>query len=138
MGSICMGMCQSRVMLPRVRWNKAKHHNIEWTLGEAGSPEEAAWVQRMKDTLQCPDCAGELVWTNTGGHASQNSGSFDRIDCNIGYHEGNVRLTCTQCNQRKSNSPVDEWVGLLEVRVKKGIIECVDPILKRHNDLLTR
>ena len=107
----------------------AKERGIEWGLGESGTPEEDAWIERMERTTHCPDCAGEIKWFQIGNGTRNDSGSFDRIDSNVGYREGNVRITCRICNVRKSDSPVDEWVGLLEVRIRNGIISCVDETL---------
>ena len=58
--------------------------------------------------------------------AKNESASFDRIDSNGDYTKENVRIVCFRCNRKKSDHPVDEWVGLLKVRVEKGIIEQVD------------
>ena len=71
----------------------------------------------------------DIKWFQIGNGTGNDSGSFDRIDSNVGYREGNVRITCRICNVRKSDSPVDEWVGLLEVRIRNGIISCVDETL---------
>jgi hypothetical protein len=108
--------------------SRAKALGIEWGLGESGTPEEDAWIERMECTTHCPDCSCEIKWYQRGAR-NKDSGSFDRIDSNIGYVEGNVRITCTGCNTLKSYSPVDEWVGLLEVRIEKGIIACIDEAL---------
>ena len=109
---------------------RAKRYGIEFTL------DQSIWIPIMEATKHCPDCAVCIVWRqksvevkNGSGTAQPSSGSFDRIDPSLGYVEGNVRCTCMECNARKNNSPVDEWVGLLKVRVEKGIIEEVDPRL---------
>ena len=57
------------------------------------------------------------------------SASFDRIDSDEDYTKENVRIVCFHCNRQKQDSPVDEWVGLLKVRIEKGIIERVDESL---------
>ena len=108
--------------------SRAKKAGTEWSLGEARTPEEAIWHKRMERVTHCPDCACEIKWYQQG-HMNPDSGSFDRIDSNVGYVEGNVRITCRLCNARKQDSPVDEWVGQLDVRIRKGIISCVDEIL---------
>lgn len=107
---------------------RAKSKGIEFSL------DEALWLHRMKHTTHCPDCAGKIFWHKSSGTGtgSKDSGSFDRIDPKIGYREGNVRITCSHCNQRKNDSPVDEWVALLEKRIEKGIIEEVDPRLTEY------
>ena len=69
-----------------------------------------------------------MVWYSEGGKKFE-SASFDRIDSDGDYTKENVRIVCRHCNVRKNDSPVDEWVGLLKVRVEKGIIEEVDPRL---------
>ena len=113
--------------------SNAKKAGIEFTLGESESPEEAAWVLKMKNIKNCPDCNVEMVWWQLQSISrNENSGSFDRIDPSKGYHDDNVRLGCNSCNTRKSSSPVVEWVGLLEVRVRLGIIKEVDPILVEY------
>ena len=100
----------------------------KWLLGEAGTPEAKAYIEYLQTITHCPDCAKKLVWYSEG-KMNPDSASFDRIDSNGDYTKENVRIVCRECNVRKNDSPVDEWIGLLEVRVKKGIIPCVDEAL---------
>ena len=97
----------------------------KFLLGEAGTPEAEAYIEYLKTITHCPDCAKEMVWYSEG-RTNLDSASFDRIDSNGDYTKENVRIVCRHCNIRKSDSPVDEWIGQLEKRVLKGIIESVD------------
>jgi hypothetical protein len=100
----------------------------KWLLGDARTPEAEAYIEYLKTITHCPDCAKELVWFSEGKN-NLDSASFDRMDSDGDYTKKNVRIVCRHCNQRKNDSPTDEWVGQLEVRIKKGIIEEVDPML---------
>ena len=101
----------------------------KWLLGEARSPEAEAYIEYLQTITHCPDCSKEMVWFSYSYRNNPDSASFDRIDSNEDYTKKNVRVVCRHCNQQKNDSPVDEWVGLLKVRVEKGIIEEVDPKL---------
>ena len=98
----------------------------KFLLPEPGTPEYEPYIEYLKTITHCPDCAKELVWY---GKNNNESASFDRIDSDEDYAKENVRIVCKGCNRRKQDSPVDEWVGLLKVRVEKGILEEVDPRL---------
>jgi len=110
----------------------AKKAGVEFTLGESGSSEEALWIDKMKSIKHCSDCNIEISWYQGMEKRNCNSGSFDRIDSNIGYVNGNVRLSCNKCNTQKGDLELDEWIAVLEVRVKKGIIKEVDPALVKY------
>lgn len=115
--------------------HKAKYHGIEFNLGERGSSGEKAWIAKMEKTTSCVDCGQEIsayAPKESNGAPRKNSMSFDKINPNIGYVEGNTRLVCYECNTRKSTSPVDEWMGQLEVRIRKGMIQEIDPDLVRY------
>ena len=100
----------------------------KFLLGEAKTPEAEAYIEYLKTITHCPDCAKELVWFSEG-MGNPDSASFDRIDSDEDYTKENVRIVCFHCNKRKQDSPVDEWIGLLKVRIEKGIIERVDECL---------
>jgi len=97
----------------------------KWLLGEAGTPEAEAYIKYLQTITHCPDCSKELVWLSEVIN-NPDSASFDRIDSDGDYTKENVRIVCSQCNTQKNNLPVDEWVGVLKVRIEKGIIEDVD------------
>jgi len=107
-----------------------KEGNCKFLLGEAKTPEAEAYIKYIQTITHCPDCSKELIWyAYGGGKWNPDSASFDRIDSDEHYTKKNVRIVCRHCNVRKNDSPVDEWVGLLKVRIEKGIIEEVDPML---------
>ena len=112
----------------KLRNNVNKRGKCKFLLGEAGTPEAEAYIEHLQTITHCPDCAKELVWFSEGKN-NPDSASFDRIDSDEHYTKENVRIVCKHCNAQKQDSPVDEWVGLLKVRVEKGIIEEVDPRL---------
>ena len=115
--------------------SKAKRAGIEFNLGESGSSGEKAWIANMEKTTSCVDCGQDIhvhAPKSRNGSATRDSMSFDKINPNIGYVEGNVRLVCHECNTRKSTSPVDEWMGQLEVRIRKGMIQEIDSDLVRY------
>ena len=111
-----------------LRGRVKKKGKRKFLLGEAKSPEAEAYIKYLQTITHCPDCAKELVWFSVGLN-NPDSASFDRIDSDGDYTKENVRVVSRHCNQQKNDSPVDEWVGLLKVRVEKGIIEEVDPRL---------
>ena len=108
------------------RSNVKRDGTYKWHLGAAGTPEAEAFIEHWKTVIHCPDCGKELECLSD---KRAKSSSLDRIDSNGDYTKENVRVICDVCNTRKSSSPVDEWVGLLEVRIRKGIIPKVDPRL---------
>ena len=115
--------------------SKAKKLGIEFNLGEKGSSGEKAWIAKIKKTTSCVDCGQEIhlyAPEESNGAPRNNSMSFDKINPNMGYVEGNTRLVCHECNTRKNTSPVDEWMGQLEVRIRKGMIQEIDPDLVRY------
>ena len=103
----------------------------KWFLGKAKTPEAEAYIEYLKTVTHCPDCTKKLVWYSKK-IMDKDSASFDRMDSDGHYTKENVRIVCWHCNSQKSDSPADEWVGLLEVRVKKGIIKEVDPALVEY------
>ena len=117
---------QHRTALNMLRFSVKRVGKRKFLLGEAGTPEAEAYIKYLETITHCPDCAKELVWHGANNHESA---SFDRIDSAGDYTKENVRVVCKHCNVKKSDHPVDEWVGLLKVRVEKGIIEEVDPRL---------
>ena len=117
-----------RAALNELRSKVKRKGKRKFLLGEAGTPEVKAYIKYLETITHCPDCAKELIWYSEGGKKND-SASFDRIDSKGNYTKENVRIVCSHCNTNKSDSPVDEWVGLLKVRVEKGIIEEVDPRL---------
>ena len=114
-----------RTAFGKLRNNVKKRGKRKFLLGEAGTPEAEAYIKYLQTITHCTDCAKELVWYSGGDNIFE-SASFDRIDSNGHYTKENVRIVCKKCNVRKSDSPVDEWVGALKVRIEKGIIEEVD------------
>ena len=114
-----------RTAFNELRANVKKKGKRKFLLGEAKTPEAEAYIKYLQTITHCPDCSKEMVWLSWGGKKNE-SASFDRIDSNGNYTKENVRIVCSQCNTKKSDHPVDEWVGLLKVRVRKGIIEQVD------------
>lgn len=112
----------------RIKKNKTirlgKH---EWKL------DEEEWVNKMKSLTNCPDCGVDVLWFQkaipSNGGSKLNSGSLDRIVCNLGYVEGNVRLTCFGCNTQKGTLLTDEWIAVLKCRIKRGIIKGIDEAL---------
>ena len=117
-----------RTAFLKLRSRVKRKGKYKFLLGEAKSPEAEAYIKYLQTITHCPDCSKELVWLSEVIN-DLDSASFDRIDSDGDYTKENVRIVCKQCNTQKSNSPVDEWVGLLKVRVRKGIIEEVDPRL---------
>ena len=117
-----------RTAFATARWRVKNRSKYEWFLGEAGTPEAEAYIEYIQTITHCPDCAKELVWLSDKVN-DLNSASFDRIDSNGDYTKENVRIVCLHCNQRKRDSPVRQWIGLLKVRIEEGIIEEVDPRL---------
>ena len=97
----------------------------KFLLGEARTPETEAYIKYLQTITHCPDCSKEMVWLSEVSN-NPDSASFDRIDSDGDYTKENVRIVCKHCNAQKQDSPVDEWVGLLKVRIEKGIIEDVD------------
>jgi hypothetical protein len=122
---------QHRTALNNLRYRVKKVGKYKFLLGEAGTPETEAYIEYLKTITHCPDCAKGVVWFSYG-KMNPDSASFDRIDSYGDYTKENVRGVCNCCNRRKQDSPVDEWVGLLEVRVKKGILKEVDPTLIKY------
>jgi len=104
----------------------------KFLLGEAGTPEAEAYIKYLETITHCPDCDKKLLWYAAQRGGNNDSASFDRIDSDRDYTKENVRVVCKACNTKKSNHPVDEWVGLLKVRVEKGILEEVDPRLTEY------
>ena len=117
-----------RTALNTLRGSVKRTGKRKFLLGEAGIPETEAYIEYLQTITHCTDCSKELVWYSEGSN-NPDSASFDRIDSDGHYTKENVRIVCVHCNKQKSDSPVDEWVGLLKVRVEKGIIEEVDPRL---------
>tara|TARA_R110000868_G_scaffold16081_1_gene72757 strand:- start:1219 stop:1848 length:630 start_codon:yes stop_codon:yes gene_type:complete len=117
-----------RHALNAIRSNVKKRGNRKFLLGEAGTPEAEAYIEYLETITHCTDCVKELTWFSEGGKKFE-SASFDRIDSNGDYTKENVRIVCSQCNSQKNDLPVDEWVGVLKVRIEKGILEEVDPRL---------
>ena len=115
-----------RSALKVLRANVKRRGKRKFLLGEAVTPEAEAYIKYLQTITHCPDCAKEMVWYARGGKWNRDSASFDRIDSDEHYTKKNVRIVCRHCNVRKNDSPVDEWVGLLKVRIEKGIIEEVD------------
>ena len=114
-----------RCALNGLRTKVKRKGKRKFLLGEAGTPEAEAYIEHLKTITHCTDCSKELVWFSEGKNNRQ-SASFDRIDSDEHYTKENVRIVCFHCNVQKQDSPVDEWVGLLKVRIEKGIIEEVD------------
>jgi hypothetical protein len=114
-----------RAAFNELRKSVKRKGKYKFLLGEAKTPEAEAYIKYLQTITHCPDCLKELVWYSEGGKKNE-SASFDRIDSNGNYTKENVRIVCFCCNRKKSDHPVDEWVGLLKVRVEKGIIEQVD------------
>ena len=114
-----------RCALNGLRNNVKRKGKRKFLLGEAGTPEAEAYIEHLETITHCPDCSKEMVWYSEGKNNRQ-SASFDRIDSDEHYTKENVRIVCVRCNKQKQDSPVDEWVGLLKVRVEKGILEEVD------------
>lgn len=117
-----------RHALNALRNRAKKRGKRKFLLGEAKSPEAEAYIEYLQTITHCPDCSKEMVWLSEVIN-NPDSASFDRIDSDEHYAKENVRIVCFRCNTQKQDSPVDEWVGLLKVRVEKGIIEEVDPKL---------
>jgi hypothetical protein len=117
-----------RTAFGKLRNNVKTRGKRKFLLGEAKTPEAEAYIKYLQTITHCPDCSKEVIWYSEGGKKFE-SASFDRIDSDGDYTKENVRIVCRHCNVRKNDSPVDEWVGLLKVRVEKGIIEEVDPRL---------
>ena len=115
---------QHRTAFGKLRNRVKKRGKYKFLLGDAGTPEAEAYIKYLQTITHCPDCSKELVWYSEG--ANKDSASFDRIDSDEHYTKENVRIVCYHCNRQKNDSPVDEWVALLEKRVEKGIIEEVD------------
>ena len=120
-----------RNALNALRYRVTKRGKCKFLLGEAGTPEAEAYIAYLQTLTHCPDCDKKLLWYARGKN-NPDSASFDRIDSNGHYTKENVRVVCISCNSQKSNSPVDEWVGLLEVRVRKGILKDVDSRLTEY------
>ena len=114
-----------RTAFGKLRNNVKKKGKRKFLLGEAGTPEAEAYIEYLQTITHCPDCSKEVIWYSEGKNNRQ-SASFDRIDSDVDYTKENVRIVCVRCNKQKQDSPVDEWVGLLKVRIEKGIIEEVD------------
>ena len=96
---------------------------LEFTL------DQDRWVRLLKETNTCVDCNGSMTCTAENRNETT---SFDKIDPTKGYLENNTRLICVKCNAQKSDLSPDEWNAVLEVRVRKGIIEEVDPRLTEY------
>jgi len=120
-----------RTAFSQVRRRVRRQGRCKFLLGEARTPEAEAYIKYLQTITHCPDCSKEMVWYSEGCN-NLDSASFDRIDSDADYTKKNVRIVCVHCNKQKQDSPVDEWVGLLEVRVRKGIIEEVDPRLTEY------
>jgi hypothetical protein len=117
-----------RSVFVKLRARVKREGKYKFLLGGDGTPEAKAWIGYLKTITHCPDCAKDLVWLSVVKN-NPDSASFDRIDPGGDYTKENVRIVCVHCNSRKRDSPVDEWVGLLEARIRKGIIACVDEAL---------
>jgi hypothetical protein len=113
-----------RTVFTNLRKNVKKKGKRKFLLGEAKTPEAEAYIKYLQTITHCPDCSKEVIWYLEGGGGG--SASFDRIDSDGDYTKENVRIVCFHCNKQKSDSPVDEWVALLEKRIEKGILEEVD------------
>lgn len=118
-----------RTAFSHLRKRVKREGKYKFLLGEARTPEAEAYIKYLQTITHCPDCAKEMVWFSVGKMMNPDSASFDRMDSDGDYIKENVRIVCRHCNARKNDSPVDEWVGQLEVRVRKGIIECIDETL---------
>ena len=114
-----------RTAFGKLRNNVKKKGKRKFLLGEAKTPEAEAYIKYLETITHCTDCAKELVWFSEGKNNRQ-SASFDRIDSDEHYTKENVRIVCFHCNVQKGDLLVDEWVGLLKVRIEKGILEEVD------------
>ena len=117
-----------RTALCALRGRVKKRGKRKFLLGEAGTPEAEAYIEYLQTITHCTDCSKELVWYSESKN-NPDSASFDRIDSDEHYTKENVRIVCVRCNAQKGDLLVDEWVGLLKVRIEKGIIEEVDPRL---------
>ena len=116
-----------RTAFTHLRCSVKKRGKRKFLLGEARTPEAEAYIEYLQTITHCTDCAKELVWFSEG--RSNESASFDRIDSDVDYTKENVRIVCYHCNVQKGDLLVDEWVGVLKVRIEKGILEEVDPRL---------
>ena len=98
-------------------------NGIEFTL------DQDRWIRLLTETNTCVDCNGNMTCT---AEKRNERTSFDKIDPTKGYLENNTRLICIKCNTQKNDLSPEEWNAVLEVRVRKGIIEEVDPRLTEY------
>lgn len=57
-----------------------------------------------------------------------NLNGIDRIDSEKGYVKGNVVPCCWNCNQRKSNMPIDKFVDWIKTVYNYYVLHCTDSI----------
>lgn len=38
-----------------------------------------------------------------------------------GRHSGNIVAACTSCNLKRGNTPLDQWLGILDIEIQKRI-----------------
>ena len=89
----------ARLSLFRKKRNRCRHYGVEFTLtyGDIEFPD------------LCPVLGIPLDYSyGSKGNSGRNSPSFDRIDPNKGYMQGNVIIISQLANQIKTNATVDE------------------------------
>jgi hypothetical protein len=62
----------------------------------------------------CPCCGRLLVKRHRPGRASDDSPSLDRVDNDLGYVPGNVRVICWRCNEVKRDSTFEELQKVID------------------------
>jgi hypothetical protein len=99
----------------RGREKKDKKNNEDKkSRGECTIDREMLLKLKEKQNNKCAISGVELVWK----HHSKNKTSIDRIDCDKGYTEDNIRLVTQQINYAMSNFEYDWFLDMCKNVVK--------------------